>query len=73
MDGPGLRQWREARGWSMRELARRLGVAPSTVLRWERVEGEMPGLLVAALRGVECEEADVHNMAVSRLPDVCEC
>jgi transcriptional regulator with XRE-family HTH domain len=30
-----LKRWREALGWSQRELARRIGVCPSTVERWE--------------------------------------
>jgi transcriptional regulator with XRE-family HTH domain len=30
-----LKCWREAVGWSQRELARRIGVYPSTVERWE--------------------------------------
>jgi transcriptional regulator with XRE-family HTH domain len=40
MTGSELRQLREASGFSMRGLARRIGVDPKTIARWEK--GEHP-------------------------------
>ena len=36
-----IRQLRQERGWSQRELARRLRVPPATVFRWE-LRGQVP-------------------------------
>jgi transcriptional regulator with XRE-family HTH domain len=36
-----LRQWRESHGLSLRAAGRALGVAPSTLLRWESGERGM--------------------------------
>lgn len=36
MTGKTLRAWRERRGWTQGELARKLGVQLLTVSRWER-------------------------------------
>lgn len=50
--GERIRIWRTARGLSQGEIARRLGVDPGTLGRWERGEREPMGrweLLVAGL------------------------
>ncbi len=53
-----IQQLREERGWSQRELARRLRVPPSTVYRWEH-RGQVPSpshrQALAALFGVSVE------------------
>jgi transcriptional regulator with XRE-family HTH domain len=37
--GDYLRQLREARGWNLKELSRRMGVAEGSPGRWERGQG----------------------------------
>lgn len=56
MDGQTLRQWRTSHGIGVRQLARLLGIDPSTVVRWERGDRRPPGrLLERALADVERE------------------
>lgn len=38
-----LKVLRESMGWSMSELARRFGVGPGTVSRWESGDAKMSG------------------------------
>jgi hypothetical protein len=49
--GAGLRVWREARGWSQRHAAGKLGVSQSTLSKAEaKLEAELPLGVVAALK-----------------------
>jgi DNA-binding XRE family transcriptional regulator len=48
---------RQRHGWSQPQLAHELGVAPATVARWERGEGEIPRLARLALAWLLAAEA----------------
>lgn len=51
-----LRRIREALGLSVREMARRIGVAPKTITRWE--DGEHPiGLVYEKLIRIQADAA----------------
>ena len=51
-----LRRIREALGLSVREMARRIGVAPKTIARWE--DGEHPiGLVYEKLIRIQADAA----------------
>ena len=39
-----LRTYREANGWSIRDIAKRIGVSPSTYFKIESTEGRLPSL-----------------------------
>ena len=39
-----IKEWRQARGFTQRQLARYLGISPSTLARWERGTKRSPGL-----------------------------
>lgn len=57
MNAEELRRRREALGMSQEALARALGVSRQSVYMWERGRTPLPGLLAAALRWVEHEQA----------------
>lgn len=40
IDGQQLKKFRELRGFSTRQLAQRIGVQHSTIVRWERGEAD---------------------------------
>lgn len=50
-----LKAWREARGWSRAELARRLPVPLRTLEAWEWGVNRIPSYLYRALRDMEAE------------------
>lgn len=50
-----LREWRERHGWSLRQMADRLGVNYSAVSRWEQGKRRVPNLLDRALHDLERE------------------
>jgi transcriptional regulator with XRE-family HTH domain len=52
MTSTELSAWRTARAWSVRDLAARLGVEPSTVSRWESGKRPVPAWLPLALEGL---------------------
>lgn len=57
-----LRSIREALGLSVRGMARRIGVAPKTITRWE--SGEHPiGLVYEKLIRIQAEAARVRPKA----------
>ena len=67
-----LRQVRKALGLTQESLARRIGVAPNTVARWERGELAMPvqaARLIGVLEGVADAEAGMRptDETLSRL------
>jgi transcriptional regulator with XRE-family HTH domain len=67
-----LKQARKALGLTQESLARRVGVAPNTVARWERGELAMPvqaSRLIGVLEGIADTEAGMRptDEALSRL------
>ena len=67
-----LKQARKALGLTQESLARRVGVAPNTVARWERGELAMPvqaSRLIGVLEGIADAEAGMRptDEALSRL------
>lgn len=56
MTSDELRAWMGAHGYSVRTLARDLGVRSSTVQRWRDGSRPIPALLGPALRGLESHE-----------------
>lgn len=77
--GPELRLWRESRGYSLRELAEKLGVkSPSTVKEWEAGQ-EIPEVPQKVLRWLirgevpfdsESPAAELGNMVRDDIGDV---
>ena len=63
-----LAEWRERRGMSQAQLARALGVARSTILRWESGQYpiERPAALKMALERLE-ETVQTYYVAFSRV------
>jgi transcriptional regulator with XRE-family HTH domain len=60
MTGHELRSIREALGLSVRALARRIGVAPKTIARWE--DGEHPiGLVYEKLIRIQADAPRVRS------------
>ena len=55
MDGEDVRQWREQRGLSLRQLAPMLGVAAYSIHRWEQGISPVPSMLELALNGLACK------------------
>jgi transcriptional regulator with XRE-family HTH domain len=47
-----LTAWREKQGLSQNQLAQLLGVASTTINRWERGEREIPAYLHLALKSI---------------------
>lgn len=47
-----LKRKRQAKGWSQLELARRLGVARNTVVRWEHGTRKISTMTSVAIRSV---------------------
>lgn len=71
--GDALRRARVARGWSVREAERRLGVSHPYLLRLERGE-RCPSLMVAVRLAIVLDLKDavaerLYELAVSRGPD----
>lgn len=56
MDKTELKERREALGMTQVSLAARLGVAPSTVARWEQGVVPIPPYLGLALQGIRREK-----------------
>jgi transcriptional regulator with XRE-family HTH domain len=52
-----IRRHRELRGWSQRELAKRLGSSPSTVERWELGQRQPSALSIEKLAGTFGDES----------------
>jgi transcriptional regulator with XRE-family HTH domain len=63
MTSDELKQWREARGISQAELARRLGVAVTTLWRWEHGR-RMPSaeLIALALIGLDVQDGQSRHL-----------
>lgn len=55
MNGTELRHWRKQRRLTQADLADLLGIAPLTVLRWERGQQGIPAFLEMALRYLESQ------------------
>lgn len=72
VDGREIRRAREKRGWSQKELARRLRVDPGTVGNWERGDVQAPknrlGMIQAVLFDEAPSVANVIDMLQS-MPD----
>lgn len=53
-----LKEWREDKGLSQKELAEKLKVASNTISRWELGERKIPEFLDLALKTIERELQD---------------
>lgn len=56
-----IRRLREARGWSVRRLAREAGVTPRAVAKWER-DGVANMRLACAIRVAEALDVPVYDL-----------
>lgn len=53
MKGSEFKAWRERRGYTQTSIAQELGVSRFTVINWEKMEDDLPRILVLAIKGLE--------------------
>lgn len=66
MDASQIIYLRETLGLSQRDLARALGVAPVTVLRWESGTNQPTGLQLEVIRALHSSAMSVEGDAAKR-------
>ena len=72
MTGSDVREMRDQRGWTRKELARKLGVHWNTINKWERGERGVSPFMALLLRLVMCpgEKVEVDQERTPRQPRV---
>lgn len=63
MTAAELKAWRQQHGLSIRKMAAKLGVSPSTIDRWERAHIALPAYLGLAIAGLEQQEDSMDRRA----------